>query len=163
MTVGSPSAGPILPLTVVIPVHGGGTIVDRCVRQVLEHTDFERHRLLVVVDADPMFAQRPIAAVLAGSARFTPKLTLGYRDAVTVTDSVVFPAGTRVTGHEFHRTTIDYTAEYSPAWKFRDATGATVADGAAHRAVFGGYLHTHPAASPAAVRRFVEHAVKLTG
>ncbi|MCB0927918.1 MAG: cobyrinate a,c-diamide synthase [Mycobacterium sp.] len=105
----------------------------------------------------------PMCAVLAGSARFTPKLTLGYRDAVTVTDSVVFPAGTRVTGHEFHRTTIDYTAEYSPAWKFRDATGATVADGAAHRAVFGGYLHTHPAASPAAVRRFVEHAVKLTG
>ncbi len=46
----------------------------------------------------------PMCGVLAGSARFTERLTLGYRDAVAVTDSALHAIGERVTGHEFHRT-----------------------------------------------------------
>ena len=35
-----------------------------------------------------------------------PRLTLGYRDGVALTDSVLYRAGDRVTGHEFHRSTV---------------------------------------------------------
>ena len=39
----------------------------------------------------------------ARRAAMTARLTLGYRDAVALTDSAPFAAGQRVTGHEFHR------------------------------------------------------------
>ncbi len=48
----------------------------------------------------------PMCGVLGIDAEMTGKLTLGYRDAVAVTDSALAPAGTRAHGHEFHRTAI---------------------------------------------------------
>ena len=47
---------------------------------------------------------RPMCGVLDVRATMTPKLTLGYRHAVAVTDSVLARAGDVVRGHEFHRT-----------------------------------------------------------
>jgi cobyrinic acid a,c-diamide synthase len=99
--------------------------------------------------------------VLAGSARFTPHLTLGYRDAVAVADSPLYSAGERVTGHEFHRTAVTFTESYQPAWVYRSHGAnekAAVRDGAVHAGVHASYLHTHPAATPRAVARFVAHA-----
>jgi cobyrinic acid a,c-diamide synthase len=103
----------------------------------------------------------PMCGVLPGSARFTERLTLGYRDAVATVDSSMHAAGERVTGHEFHRTTVEFADEQAPAWVFRGAGQATVHDGAVRRGVHAGYLHTHPAAHPHSVRRFVSAATKL--
>ena len=103
----------------------------------------------------------PMCGVLPGSARFTERLTLGYRDAVATVDSSMHAAGERVTGHEFHRTTVEFADEQSPAWVFRGAGQATVHDGAVRRGVHAGYLHTHPAAHSHSVRRFVSAATKL--
>lgn len=100
----------------------------------------------------------PMCDVLHGAARFTGHLTLGYRDAVAPADSPSYAAGHRVVGHEFHRTTVDFAETYAPAWVFRGADGRAVADGAVHRGVLASYLHTHPAAAPAAVRNFVARA-----
>jgi cobyrinic acid a,c-diamide synthase len=100
----------------------------------------------------------PMCGVLAGSARFTDRLTLGYRDAVAVTDSSVHAAGERVVGHEFHRTTVEFTGSYQPAWVYAGHHVAAVRDGAVHGGVHASYLHTHPAACPSAVARFVAHA-----
>jgi cobyrinic acid a,c-diamide synthase len=99
-----------------------------------------------------------MCGVLEGSARFTPRLTLGYRDAVAVTDSPLHTAGQRVVGHEFHRTTVDFADDYPPAWAYRMPDGTTRRDGAVHGGVHASYLHTHPAAQPAAIRRFVAAA-----
>lgn len=99
-----------------------------------------------------------MCGVLAGSARFTPRLTLGYRDAVAAGDSAVFAAGQRVTGHEFHRTAVEFSDHVQPAWLMPGAGGRPVRDGAVCGGVHASYLHTHPAGQPAAVRRFVEHA-----
>ena len=82
-------------------------------------------------------------------------------DAVAMVDSSMHAAGERVTGHEFHRTTVEFGDEQPPAWVFRGAGQATVHDGAVHGGVHAGYLHTHPAAHPHAVRRFVSAATKL--
>jgi cobyrinic acid a,c-diamide synthase len=50
---------------------------------------------------------RPMCGVLDATARMTGRLTLGYRDAVAVSDSVLAGAGERRRGHEFHRTVVD--------------------------------------------------------
>ena len=100
----------------------------------------------------------PMCGVLTGSARFTPKLTLGYRDAVAAGDSALYTEGQRVTGHEFHRTTVQFSATVQPAWLMRRAGDEPAGDGAVDAGVHASYLHTHPAAQPDAVRRFVEHA-----
>jgi cobyrinic acid a,c-diamide synthase len=112
----------------------------------------------------------PMCGALAGSARFSQHLKLGYRDAVAVADSSLFSVGQRVVGHEFHRTTVTFVGSYQPAWVYRgdrldaciaggrDRAGGGVRDGAVHSGVHASYLHTHPAAIPAAVARFVAHA-----
>jgi cobyrinic acid a,c-diamide synthase len=100
----------------------------------------------------------PMCGVLAGSARFTDHLTLAYRDAVAVADSPLYSAGRRVVGHEFHRTAITFTDSYQPAWVYRGHGVEAVRDGAVHARVHASYLHTHPAAAPDAVARFVAHA-----
>ena len=100
----------------------------------------------------------PMCGVLAGSARFTPKLTLAYRDAVAVADSPLYAAGQRAVGHEFHRTAITFGDGYQPAWAYRGNDADTVREGVVHAGVHASYLHTHPAAAPQAVARFVTHA-----
>ncbi|BBA87485.1 hydrogenobyrinate a,c-diamide synthase [Mycobacterium pseudoshottsii] len=102
----------------------------------------------------------PMCDVLAGSARFTPHLTLGYRDAVAVADSALYAAGHRVVGHEFHRTTVTFSDRYEPAWVYRGNDAAAVRDGVVHAGVHASYLHTHPASTPDAVARFVAHAAR---
>lgn len=102
----------------------------------------------------------PMCGVLPGSARFTERLTLGYRDAVAVVDSSLHAAGYRVTGHEFHRTAVTFTDTRDPAWAFTDAQRRPVTDGAVRGGVHAGYLHTHPAAHPEAITRFVAAAAR---
>ena len=100
----------------------------------------------------------PMCGVLAGTARFTDKLTLGYRDAVAPAASSLFEEGERIVGHEFHRTAVTFADSYQPAWVFRGRDVPSVRDGAVHGAVHASYLHTHPAGRPHAVTRFVAAA-----
>lgn len=100
----------------------------------------------------------PMCGVLAGSATFTPRLTLGYRDAVAAGDSALYTEGQRATGHEFHRTTVHFDEPVRPAWLLGRAGDRLAGDGAVQAGVHASYLHTHPAAQPYAIRRFVEHA-----
>lgn len=107
----------------------------------------------------------PMCGVLGGSARFTERLTLGYRDAVAVADSSLHTVGERVSGHEFHRTAVTFSDDHPAAWRFSGPAGRQVADGAVRLGVHAGYLHTHPAAHPHASSRFVAAAAtfKLGG
>jgi cobyrinic acid a,c-diamide synthase len=104
----------------------------------------------------------PMCGVLEGSARFTPQLTLAYREAVAVADSSLYSVGQRVVGHEFHRTAVTFTGSYQPAWVYQvqeeDHERASVRDGVVYAGVHASYLHTHPAAVPDAVMRFVARA-----
>jgi cobyrinic acid a,c-diamide synthase len=107
----------------------------------------------------------PMCGVLSGSARFTDRLTLGYREAVAVADSPLHAIGDRAVGHEFHRTTVSFADSYPPAWVFSGRDAYKVRDGAVDRRVHASYLHTHPAAHPEAITRFVAAAAtsKLAG
>jgi cobyrinic acid a,c-diamide synthase len=100
----------------------------------------------------------PMCGVLAGSAAFSDSLTLGYRDAVAVVDSSLHALGDRSVGHEFHRTKVQFADNPQPAWRFKGWGGGIVDDGAVQGGVHAGYLHTHPAAHPQAIARFVAAA-----
>ncbi|MCG7210729.1 cobyrinate a,c-diamide synthase [Streptomyces arenae] len=96
----------------------------------------------------------PMCGVLDAGARMSERLTLGYRDAVAVGDSVLAVAGTRMRGHEFHRTVVEPGAGAAPAWGVR--TPRPRVEGFVQQGVHASYLHTHWAAEPGVARRFVE-------
>lgn len=100
-----------------------------------------------------------MTGVLPLTGRFAQRLTLGYREAVALTDSVMYRVGERVAGHEFHRTVVsaDSTAGH-PAWAWRDASGGRVDEGYVTGAIHASYLHVHPAGHPEAVVRLVDAA-----
>jgi cobyrinic acid a,c-diamide synthase len=95
----------------------------------------------------------PMCGVLDATARMTPRLTLGYRDAVAAGSSVLTPAGTAVRGHEFHRTTVVPGNPAAPAWTFGGRKEGFVQDG-----VHASYLHLHWAGYPGLARRLVAAA-----
>ena len=86
------------------------------------------------LDGQPMCGVVPTDAVMTG------KLSLGYRDAVGIADSV---AGLRVTGHVHHRTACTPAAGQSPGWRL-DGEPAGFAQGN----VLASYLHLHFAGAP---------------
>ncbi len=96
----------------------------------------------------------PMCGVLDAAARMSERLTLGYRDAVAVSDSSLAAAGTRMRGHEFHRTVVEPAAGAAPAWGVRAPRRRV--EGFVQRGVHASYLHTHWAAQPGVARRFVE-------
>lgn len=109
--------------------------------------------LLYLLD---QLADTPMAGVVPTSARMR-RLTLGYREAVATSDSVLYRAGERITGHEFHHTALDHQRilGWEPAWGWRSWSGDTVQEGFVRGGIHASYLHVHPAALPQAVARFV--------
>ncbi|MGW4227299.1 cobyrinate a,c-diamide synthase [Streptomyces bauhiniae] len=96
----------------------------------------------------------PMCGVLDADARMGERLTLGYRDAVAVGDSVLAVAGTRMRGHEFHRTGVEPGAGPAPAWGV--VAPERRVEGFVQQGVHASYLHTHWAAEPGVARRFTE-------
>ena len=91
----------------------------------------------------------PLSGVLPATAAMTGRLTLGYREAVALTDSVPFAAGQRVAGHEFHHCAVTPRAGAAAAWGWRGGQP----EGFVTRGVHASFLHTHPAGNPGAVAR----------
>lgn len=96
----------------------------------------------------------PMCGVLDVDARMHDRLTLGYRDAVAVSDSPLARAGTRVRGHEFHRTVCDPVAGARAAWQW----SVDGPEGFTAGAVHASYLHLHPAGVPGLAHRLVAAA-----
>ncbi|MFJ1893944.1 MULTISPECIES: cobyrinate a,c-diamide synthase [unclassified Streptomyces] len=96
----------------------------------------------------------PMCGVLDAEARMSKRLTLGYREAVAVSDSVLAAPGTRVRGHEFHRTVLEPGAGADPAWGMHQPERRV--EGFVRGGVHASYLHTHWASVPGMARRFVE-------
>ncbi|MFF4155375.1 cobyrinate a,c-diamide synthase [Streptomyces sp. NPDC001678] len=99
---------------------------------------------------------KPMCGVLDADARMSERLTLGYREAVALTDSPLAAAGTRVRGHEFHRTVIEPTAGATPAWGITHPRRQV--EGFVQGGVHASYLHTHWAGAPGTASRLVAGA-----
>jgi cobyrinic acid a,c-diamide synthase len=104
----------------------------------------------------------PMCGVLDADAVMTGRLTLGYRDAVAAVTSPLALAGTRVRGHEFHRTAIEAGAPRgqgtaASAWHWRQP-GGPVTEGFVQGQVHASYLHTHWNGVPGAAARITAAA-----
>ncbi|MGK5642684.1 cobyrinate a,c-diamide synthase [Streptomyces sp. URMC 126] len=101
---------------------------------------------------------RPMCGVLPGEARMSPRLTLGYREAVALSDTPLAAAGTRLRGHEFHRTVVEPGAGPAPAWGFTAPERRV--EGYAAGGVHASYLHVHWAGAPGLAARLVRAAAR---
>ena len=105
---------------------------------------------------------QPMCGVLPADAAMTPRLTLGYREATAVTDSILTPAGKVVRGHEFHRTSCTPAAGSSEpdgaAWRWSGPDGTDRVEGFVRGNVHASYLHLHWAGVPGAASRVVAGA-----
>lgn len=108
----------------------------------------------------------PMTGALPATARMTPRLTLGYREAVAPADTLLARAGERVTGHEFHRTTVDVPRDtgtgippaITPAWLLDGRPDGVSADpaGSGMATLHASYLHVHWAGHPQVAQRFAD-------
>jgi cobyrinic acid a,c-diamide synthase len=101
----------------------------------------------------------PLCGVLPAAATMTDRLTLGYRDAVTLTASVFFAVGQRVSGHEFHHCAVTPRAGATPAWVWRHGKP----EGFVTAGVHASFLHTHPSGVPEATVRLAHRIAEMPG
>ncbi|MHB1010874.1 MAG: cobyrinate a,c-diamide synthase [Propionibacteriaceae bacterium] len=97
------------------------------------------------LDGQPMVGAVPLDAVMG------PRLTLGYREAIAETDSVVTRPGETVRSHEFHRTAT--TGGTAAAWRLGDRL-----EGVAGATLLASYQHVHWAGHPVMAQRFADAA-----
>jgi cobyrinic acid a,c-diamide synthase len=101
----------------------------------------------------------PMCGVLDAKARMTNRLTLGYREARALSDSLLMREGTLVRGHEFHYSIVEPEAGERPAWELAGRGPEGFISGSVHAS----YLHTHWAAMPEVPRRLVRAAARRVG
>ena len=117
-----------------------------------------RRRIIAMLRSGPL-ASGDIAAAFALIGYVLNKRTIEGREATSLVDSVAGPAGTRVTGHEFHRTVTDPPFGTQAAWNLGGRTEGFALDpaGTGRATLVASYLHTHPAGRPAGVARWLRH------
>jgi cobyrinic acid a,c-diamide synthase len=100
--------------------------------------------------ADELDGHR-LAGAVPATGRMSDRLTLGYRTATTRVPSPLGPAGTTLTGHEFHYSRLD------PGGEALDLVGrfGRGREGFATQRLVATYLHHHPGGDPAAVAAFL--------
>ncbi len=103
-----------------------------------------------------------MAGVIPAAGAMTPGLTLGYRIGIG-NDTLLTRTGERVTGHEFHRTTVvprRVPMPATPAWTVGHDPAGYASD-----TLHASYLHTHWAGHPQLAARFAaaarEHADRV--
>ncbi len=94
----------------------------------------------------------PMVGAVEADAVMAPRLTLAYRHASTTHDSLLGPAGSAATGHEFHRTITTPRAGDHPGWSFGDHG----VEGYATSTLHASYLHTHWAGQPHLASAFAD-------
>jgi cobyrinic acid a,c-diamide synthase len=111
------------------------------------------------VDGSTMVGALPAAAAMSD------RLTLRYRSLIANHDHLLAPADARVTGHEFHRTTVDPPSGERAAWLVdgRPAGFSTDPAGVGHPTLHASYLHLHWAGHPEVAQRFADAVHTFAG
>jgi cobyrinic acid a,c-diamide synthase len=98
----------------------------------------------------------PMVAAIEADAIMTERLTLSYRTVIADHDQLLATAGSRLTGHEFHRTTVEPHSGVAAAWLVDDEPVGFSADpaGVCRDTLHASYLHLHWAGYPELAQRF---------
>ena len=103
-----------------------------------------------------------MVGVLPTTTVMKPRLTLGYRRATALIDSVLLPAGTTVWGHEFHRSGLTIHS-HSPLFNVRgSAANALPDEGWCLHSLHASYLHLHFGDARSPLHRFVQHCAHFS-
>ena len=102
-----------------------------------------------------------VGAIPAVSAMSDRRLTLGYREVESRTDSPLMPRGHRVRAHEFHWSTLEEPPEPDRS-VYRVVDQENRADGFQVGSVWASYVHIHLGSDASMARRFVETCAKLS-
>lgn len=107
-------------------------------------------------------ASHAMAGVFPLTTSFCPRPQgLGYTEGEVVADTVFFPAGARVLGHEFHYSLCvsERAGELAHGLRMVRGQGSALGrDGFLHRNTWAGYNHIHALAVPGWAERFVAAA-----
>lgn len=102
-----------------------------------------------------------IGVIPAESAMSQSRLTLGYREVESCSDSPVLQKGQRVRGHEFHWSTLAQQPEADESvYKVVDQDNRP--DGFRKGNVWASYVHIHLGSRPGLASRFVETCAAAT-
>ena len=96
-----------------------------------------------------------LGLIPAVSAMSTLRLTMGYRELESRTDSPVLRRGQRVRGHEFHWSTLEQPPDPGQS-VYRVLDQGDRADGFQVGSIWASYVHIHLASDPSLARRFVD-------
>ena len=105
-------------------------------------------------------AGRSMVGAIDAEAIMTERLTLSYRTLIADHDQLLAVTGSRLTGHEFHRTTLEPTSTTAAAWLADGEPIGFSADpaGIGRKTLHASYVHLHWAGHPELAQRFA-HAV----
>ncbi|MBW4580145.1 MAG: cobyrinate a,c-diamide synthase [Tildeniella nuda ZEHNDER 1965/U140] len=108
----------------------------------------------------------PMVGILPTTAVMGKRLTLGYRQAIALHDSLLLDKGTTVWGHEFHRSHLAQEPD-SPLFALLPTPHSPLPNEGWHRPnLHASYLHLHWGARPEIPDRFLKqcaaHAYGLT-
>jgi cobyrinic acid a,c-diamide synthase len=98
----------------------------------------------------------PMVGAIEAGAIMTERLTLSYRTVVADHDHLLAAAGTRVHGHEFHRTMVEPRRGSGAAWLVEGELEGFSADpaGTGRETLHASYVHVHWAGHPELAQRF---------
>jgi cobyrinic acid a,c-diamide synthase len=112
---------------------------------------------------------RPMVGAVEADASMTSRLTLSYRTVQADHDHLLAAGGAHVTGHDFHRTTVEPSHGPAAAWLMDGKPMGFSADPAriGRETLHASYLHLHWAGHPEMAQRFAnavhDHAMTATG
>jgi cobyrinic acid a,c-diamide synthase len=98
----------------------------------------------------------PMVGAVEADASMTPRLTLSYRTIQADHDHLLAADGAQVTGHDFHRTTVEPSHGPAAAWLMDGKPMGFSADpaGIGRETLHASYLHVHWAGHPEMAQRF---------
>lgn len=95
--------------------------------------------------------------ILPGHARMTDHLTMGYREAEFLSDTILSAKGAQIRGHEFHYSEWVQPDEFSsPAYAIKMRGGNELRqEGFASGNILASYVHVHFASNQDVSQNFV--------
>jgi len=97
----------------------------------------------------------PMVGVLPTTAMMGKRLTLGYRHAIALQDSLLLDKGSTIRGHEFHRSHLTLES-HSPLFALHSPHSSRPHEGWHCPNLHASYLHLHWGARPDIPQRFLE-------
>lgn len=99
-----------------------------------------------------------MVGIIPSTVTMQAKLTLGYRQAIALQDTVLVKAQQTTVGHEFHHSKLITPARY-PLWQLKGVhkSSSSTTEGWHVNQLHASYLHLHWGYSPAIPLRFIEY------